>query len=328
MKINRIYIVLCTLAILFTTNAYAQDVEKEVVLACETSFLTSSVWIAENKEYFKEEGINVKIKEFGSGRTALATMLNNGDIDICTVAQTPIMFNSFKRNDYVIIAAMVYADNDVKILARKDKGIKAPLDLNGRKVGLTKGSTGHYFLSLFSVINDIDYSELEIVDIEATDLTQALVDGRVDVISTWEPHIVNTKKLLGENAVEFSIEDIFREDFYFVVTKKYLKENQDAVRRFLKAIDRGDEFIRNNKEDAIAIVSKRLEIDKELTSLIWDTFNFQLILDQSIFTSLEDQARWAIREGFTDKKEIPNYLDFIYLDALKEIKPESVTIIH
>jgi len=316
------------MTIIFTTNVYAQEVEKEVVLACESSFLASSVWIAENKGYFKEEGLNVKIKEFGSGRTALATMLNEGGIDICTVAQTPIMFNSFKRNDYVIVAAMVYADNDVKILARKDKGINKPLDLNGRKVGLTKGSTGHYFSSLFSVLNDVDYSELEIVDIDATGLTQALVDGHVDAICTWEPYIINTKIILGEKAIEFSTKNLFREDFYFVTNKIYLKENQDAIRKFLKAIDKGDKFIQNNNELARDIVSNRLEIDKELTSLIWDTFNFQLILDQSIFTSLEDQARWAIREGFTDKKEIPNYLDFIYLDALKEVKPESVTIIH
>ena len=325
------YIIICFMTTFFATCAYTNDEETEVVLACATHFLSSSVWIAENKGYFKDEGVNVKIKEFGSGRTALASMLNNSGIsgiDICTVAQTPIMLNSFERDDYLIIAAMVYADNNIKVLARKDKEIKVPLDLNGRKVGLTKGSTGHYFISLFSLLNGIDYSALEIVDVEATNLTQALVDGRVDANSTWEPHIVNTKKQLGDKAIEFSARDIFREDFYFVANKNYLKGNQDALRRFLKAVDRGEEFIRNNKQEAIAIVSSRLQTDKELTSLIWDTFNFQLILDQSIFTSLEDQARWAIREGFTDKKEIPNYLDFIHIDALNEIKSESVTIIH
>ena len=41
------------------------------------------------------------------------------------------------------------------------------------------------------------------------------------------------------------------------------------------------------------------------------------MLDQTILMSLEDEARWAMREGLTDKKEIPNYLDFIYVDALE-----------
>jgi hypothetical protein len=52
-----------------------------------------------------------------------------------------------------------------------------------------------------------------------------------------------------------------------------------------------------------------------------------LVLDQSILVSLEDEARWAMNERLTDKKEIPNYLDFIYVDALEQAKPETVTII-
>jgi NitT/TauT family transport system substrate-binding protein len=42
---------------------------------------------------------------------------------------------------------------------------------------------------------------------------------------------------------------------------------------------------------------------------------------------LEDQARWRIEQGLTDATEVPNYLSFIYLDALEEVKPEAVTII-
>jgi len=52
-----------------------------------------------------------------------------------------------------------------------------------------------------------------------------------------------------------------------------------------------------------------------------------LMLDQTILVSLEDEARWAMKERLTDKKEVPNYLDFIYVDALEQVKPETVTII-
>jgi hypothetical protein len=42
----------------------------------------------------------------------------------------------------------------------------------------------------------------------------------------------------------------------------------------------------------------------------------------------EDQARWRIEQGLTDTTEVPNYLGFIYLDALEKVKSEAVTIIH
>ncbi len=43
---------------------------------------------------------------------------------------------------------------------------------------------------------------------------------------------------------------------------------------------------------------------------------------------MEDQARWNIQHGLTNTTEVTNYLDYIYFDALDEVKPEAVTIIH
>ncbi len=303
---------------------------EKITFGVETSILPSAVWVAENKGYFPEEGLDVRIKEFGSGRTALTTMLNEGNLDMVTVAQTPVMFNSFDRNDYVIIAAMVSSDNDVKILARQDKGIREPSDLRGKKVGMTKGSTGHFFLGLFLTHSGLKLSEIETIDIEASELPQALEDGRVDAISTWEPHILNAKKLLGENAAVLEPgggAKIFREDFYFVPNRNFVENNPETLKRFLKAIEKGEEFIQKNREEAISIVSQRLGVNRESVVSVWDSFEFGLFLDQSILVTLEDEARWAIKNNLTTATEVPNYLDYVYMDALEEVKPEAATII-
>jgi len=306
---------------------YTGEIKKEIILGCEISFLTAPVLISENKGYFQQEGINVRIKEFGSGKTALKTMLNEGNLDMVTVAQTPVMFNSFSRSDYAIIAAMGYSDNDVKVLVHQDKGIKDPSDLRGKKVGITKGSTGHFFLGLFLDHNGLELSEVETIDIEAPDLPQALADGRVDAISSWEPNILNAKKLLGEKVLILPSKGVFREDFYFVPNKNFMENNPEILNSFLKAIEKGEEFIQKNREESIDIVCERIKLDKELTASVWSDFDFKLMLDQTILITLEDEARWAIREGLTDKKEVPNYLDFIYIDLLEEVKPEAITII-
>jgi len=308
-------------------DKYRGEITREVILGCERSLLTAPVWVAENKGYFQEEGLNVIIEGFDSGKASLAAMLANEDIDICTVAQTPIMFHSFDRDDFVIVAAMVYSDNDVKVLARQDKGVTNPPDLRGKKVGITKGSTGQFFLDLFLIHNGVSSSEVETIDFDPSELSQALVDGRVDAICTWEPHILNAKRLLGKKALVLPSEGIYREDFYFVANKNFVENNPETIKSFLRAIEEGEEFIQENEEGAVNIVSERLELDEEFTALLWSEFDFHLILDQSIITSLEDEARWAIRSSLADKTEVPNYLDYIYLDALEEVKPEAVTII-
>jgi ABC-type nitrate/sulfonate/bicarbonate transport system substrate-binding protein len=74
------------------------------------------------------------------------------------------------------------------------------------------------------------------VDLPTKELSSALIEGRVDAISTWEPHIYNAQKELKEKAVLLAAKDIFREDFYFVAFKDFIKENPKAIMSFLKAI--------------------------------------------------------------------------------------------
>ena len=42
---------------------------------------------------------------------------------------------------------------------------------------------------------------------------------------------------------------------------------------------------------------------------------------------MEDEARWMITNNLTTEKQVPNFLDYIYEDGLKAVKPEAVNII-
>ncbi|MBI5583361.1 MAG: ABC transporter substrate-binding protein [Deltaproteobacteria bacterium] len=302
-----------------------QPLEK-IVLGAETVAHASPVWIAENKGYFREEGLNVEIKEFASGRTALQTMLNIKGIDLVTAAQTPVVSYSFNRNDYAIIGGMVYSDKDVQLLARQDKGIQVPADLKGRTVGITARSSGHFFLGLFLSYYQMSMADVKTVDLEPDRLVQALIEGQVDAMATWEPHIYQARKSLGDKVRLLPGEGLYREDFYFIARKDYLQDHTETVKRFLRAIEKAEAFIMNNREETLKIVGQRLKIDQEILKATWNNFFFRLFLDQPILTALEDEARWAIRNRLTDATRVPNYLDYIHPEVLKEVKPEAVSL--
>ena len=302
-----------------------RQIEK-IVVGAETVAHASPLWIAENKGYFKDEGLNVEIQGFESGRTALRTMLKGEGIDVATAAQTPVISNSFSRNDYAIIGAMLYSDNDVKMLARRDKGINALSDLKGKTVGVTSGSSGHFFLGLFLAYHGLRMNDVKTVDIEATRLPQALRDGQVDAIATWEPHIYKARKALGDKALVLPSAGIYREDFYFIARKAFIKQHPETLTRFLRAIEKGEDFISKSKKEAMDIVGQRLKIDQDIMKATWDDFHFKLFLDQPMLVSLEDEARWAMENRLTDATKVPNYLDYLYSDALKTVRPDAVTI--
>ena len=72
---------------------------------------------------------------------------------------------------------------------------------------------------------------------------------------------------------------------------------------------------------------KHLDFDEGYMNYHWPKQSFVIELPQSLLFRLEDEARWRIKNNLTDNKEVPNYLDFIFTDALEQIKPGAVTII-
>ena len=303
---------------------------EKITVGVEKSLLPALVWIAENKGYFAENGVEVTIKEYDSGRAAFTSMLNppagGGGLDMVTVAQTPVMFNSFDRSDFAIVSAMVSSYNDVFVLARRDRDIAKPGDLRGKKVGLTKGSTGQYFLGLFLSKNNILPSEVEEVDIPAGQLVGSITAGSVDAISVWQPHIYNAQKALGDKSIIFPSRKIFREDFYFVLNKNFLQNHPEAIARFLQALKQAEDFIKNNEDKSVDIVAKRLGLDRAFVASVWGDFQFGLFLDSTIIQTLENEAAWAIQNKLTDKTEVPDYHAFISVDALTKVAPEKVQL--
>ncbi len=300
----------------------------KVVLGAEASMLPAAVWVAEGKGYFREEGLDVTIKEFDSGRLSFLAMLEDGSVDISTVAPTPIMFSSFARQDFSILATFVYSDEDVKVIARRDKGITTAKDLRGKKVGTPAGTTGQFFLQAFLTFNKLRATEVEMIDVGPSDLPAALQSGRVDAIVIWEPHAHRAQQLLGDRALRLPSSPVYRETFNFMVMRDFARDNPRALRKFLRAADEATTFVRDHPEESQALVAERLNLDREVTAALWGDFVFGISLDQSLILTLEDEARWAIASGLAgEKAKVPNYLDYIHVDALEDVKPEAVTVI-
>lgn len=337
MKITVIKLTIIATIILATFFSYnnLKTVEKKVLtkktnifLGAEKSLLTAPIWIAEYKGFFEKNNLHVKIKIFDSGKASLVSLIDEGELDISTVAQTPIMFNSFNESGFKILSSMVTSTKDVKIIGRRDSGIINPKDLKGKTIGLTKGSTGEYFFYLTLNRLNLSLSDVKIKNIRPSGIANAIFKGDVDAVCIWEPHALKTRKKLKENAIVLDLGELYREDFYFVASQKLLNSDPDTARRFLLSIQEAQEFIKKHEEESKKIVAKRLGLRFEDLNALWNEYDYALILDQTVITTLEDEAKWAIKNGLTDKTKVPDYLmNYIYTDALKEVNPALMRIV-
>jgi len=305
----------------------ATDEFEQVSIGTAREVINSIIWIAKEKRYFEEEGLDVTLKPYASGKLALFGMLDN-KVQVATSAEVPVMSNLFKKQGFSIFGTVGMSDNEIKIVARRDAGINNPTDLKGKRIATQKNSAVHFFLYRFLIYNEIAESELNISFLQPLELVPALVNGKIDAFSMREPFIQQAKDELGDNIVIFEQPGIYTKTFNLIAHDKFIRENPETIRKILRAFIRAEQFLKQNRRKSVEIIAKLHGIDKENLETEWNNYIFELSLDQSLLITLEAEARWAIKSGLTDKKQVPNYLNHIYLNALEDVKPAALTIIH
>ncbi len=173
--------------------------------------------------------------------------------------------------------------------------------------------------------NGLSIDDGELVDLKPSGIVKAVINGDVDAGVTWDPNVYSIKEELGGNAVSWSVV----ESFYFVLITKedWIKNNPAAAERFIKSVLEAEDYIKDNSEEAKEFIKNRFDYESDYIDYSWPNQEFAVILEQAMLILFEDQARWSIEQGLLDATEVPNYLDYIYMDALEEVKPEAVGII-
>lgn len=304
----------------------AQANEKDVVrIAMSTTPLSSPFIIAHEKGYFKELGLNVEIKQVKGGFLAFKSLIS-GEADIATSSEAVVMFNSFKRNDFSIFSTFVTSDNDVKILARSDSGINKISDLKGKKVGTIIGTSAHFFLNHTLLMNGVSEKDVHISKLKPQDSKKILEEKQLDAIVTWEPYAYLAHKELGDKVKIIEHDRVYVETFNAISMKEYANKNEEILVKITQALMKAIQFIKDKPETTQKIVATVLDKELQVIRSTWSDFLFSVGLEQWLLTSLETEARWAIKYDFIKAKKLPNYMDFINTNPLNISAPDKISI--
>ena len=304
---------------------YTGEVEK-INIGATSQELSTLIWIAKENGYFEENGLDATVKAYDTGIETKNALLT-GEVDVADTVDFVISGLGLEEIDFKVLASIDTASIDY-IIARKDKGIFSLSDLKDKKIGIKRGSSAEYYLGRTLLFNNLSLQDVELVAVHPPEMPDAIVQGEVDATITWHPHNYHIKNSLGDNAIVWSAQS--GQDVYWVVFSKdeFVQKHPEKIKRLLNALIRAEEFVKHNNLEAKEIIAKRVNLDLPYIESVWSDFHFVVDLPQSMILVMEDQARWRIQNNLTDATETPNYLDYIYLDALEEVKPEAVTIIH
>ncbi|MBI3284869.1 MAG: NrtA/SsuA/CpmA family ABC transporter substrate-binding protein [Burkholderiales bacterium] len=299
---------------------------QKLTLAVTTYPGSGLAYLAAARGYFTEEGLDVTLLPYTSGRDALnATIERRADLG--TVADLPVMYATMRGQPVSIVATIFTAGRAYGVIANRDREISSLKDMKGKVVGVTMRTDGHFVLSTMLARHRLALNQVRVENVPPEEMKAALQSGKVDAVATWEPWLSAANNALGDKGVEFRTDGGFVLDYNLAGSTEWVVANPDKIQRLLRALLRAKRFFDEKPKEAQAMIVGLMRIDPSTFDTVGPNYRFVVQLDQNLLIMLEDQASWAIQNKFSVQTAIPNFLSAINMDALTAVQPEAVKIV-
>lgn len=284
------------------------------------------MYVAADQGLFEANGLTVQFKDYESGPLALDA-LSTGSVELAETSEFPFVRAVLQQAPLSIVASNDKFENDY-LAARRDRGVGTIADLKGKRIGVTLKTINEFYLGRLLDLNGLSVRDVTLVDVQPAQFMDALLGTDVDALIAWQPHI---DRLLSRSTTPLVIWPAQSNQSAYgilVANQKWLSTHRETVTRFLRALSQAREYTVRHPSEAKAIVQKRLNYDASYIASIWPQHRFALSLDFSLLVAMDDEGRWLMANNRMPQRALPNWLEHLYLDALRAVEPAAVNIGH
>lgn len=254
----------------------------------------AGTFIALDRGYFKEEGLDVEIVPNLFGTTLLAALVS-GDVELGSMALDVSAINAVSRNvDERIVGPLTYTppgDKNASILIRKDLvdsgKYKEPKDMKGMTIvaGPVPNTSAQCFTEQGLAKGGLKASDVQFVNLGFPDELPALANKKVDAGWEVEPLATAAEDRGFAKEVLWS-GDLFPnyDPFLLVSSPKFKQTQPDALNRFVTAHLRG-------QRDYYAAFVKGQADPSQKASIINSLTAHTSVKDAKVWNELADKGR-------------------------------------
>jgi NitT/TauT family transport system substrate-binding protein len=236
------------------------------------------LYVALENKYFERYGVRVEATEANSPNDIL-TGIASGKLDFAAALAYTILFPGAIQypDSFELFSSSEETSTQFtsSVIAKRGSPLTSYQQLRGKRIGVYQGLVQVIFLKAMLEGMGIAPSEVEIVEISPRLQIQGLVAGEYDALSSTEP-TVNVAVLQGlaqvvaENPRTRFIMRPFPSTAAAISTK-LLREEPEAARGVVAALDLAIEFIRTNPDAAKKILPKYTPIPENIEARVLDS---------------------------------------------------------
>nr|WP_308304381.1 ABC transporter substrate-binding protein [Shewanella sp. GutDb-MelDb] len=292
----------------YSLMASAEDKAMTLMLDWFVNPNHGPVVIAQQKGYFKEEGLNITIQE-PADPSMPAKLVAANNVDLAISYQTSLTIDVAAGLPLIRSATLIATPlNTLMVL---DNGnINSLADLKGKKVGISIAGNEEATIGTMLKTEGVDFSEIKIINVGWA-LSSSLASGKVDAI--WgglRNFETNQLALEGYKAKSFFPEEHgvpSYDELVFVANAKTY--DAEALKKFNHAIEKATLFIVNHPEEAWrTFVSYAPDtLNNELNKRAWN----------------DTLTRFALRPAAVDLQRYDRFSAFMYQHKIIKTLPKA-----
>lgn len=245
------------------------------------------------KGYFQQAGLDVTV-DAGNGSGGAVQRVASGAYDMGFADMASLMefhANNPDAPNKPVGVMVVYNNTPAAVMALKKSGITKAADLSGKKMGAPVFDAGRKAFPIFAKANQVD--SVTWVSMDPPLRETMLVRGDVDAITGFTFTSLLNLEARGAKAsdvvlMQYADHGVKHYGNVIIASSKLVKENPEAIKKFLSAFAKGAKDVMADPAAAIAHVKAR----DGIANAALETRRLQLAIDTVVASA---DAR---REGF------------------------------
>ncbi len=285
------------------------------------------IYVAQEKGYFKEQGLDVEFIMFKDGPVELQSALN-GEIDFAVLSTEPILIAYEKGLKSTILMATL---KNKPFMLVSNKNIGTIEDLKGKKIAAgTPGSSPYAFICSILKKHGLDpKKDVDLINMDYGASLVALERGQIQATFLDSTRInqenISNINVLVDTADPKTHKDIYGTDKYeasvVVASQAFLEKNKETTQKFSNAMLKAMKWQQESSDEEIAKVIQPYFASLDMVDIIKLTRS-SLSKDGTISKEgYQAMENFALTEGLI-KEKIP-FEDIIDLSFIEKAKDET-----
>lgn len=290
-------------------SCHTKETKKIQLGEVTRSLFYTPQYVAFEKGFFEEEGLDVELQTTWGGDKTMTALLS-GNIDIALVgSETSIYVYEQESRDYAINFAQLTQTDGTFLVAKHEQSsfdwddVKRTSFLGQRKGGMPQ-MVGEFVLKNHGIDphNDLDL----IQNIDFANISSAFVSDDYEFVQLFEPTAsVMEKEGKGHVVASFGEESGGVPYTVYMAKKSMIEKDEDTIKKFTRAIHKAQKWVHENKASDIAKLLQPYFEDAEMDIL---TSSIERYKSQGSFAEspLLDPDDWENLKNIMDEgDELP-----------------------